>query len=129
MSDKILLVDDDLNMIKLLNMVLQEEYDVETANDIDEAKAKIFDEPNYSVIILDLKLGDESGYDLIKYTRVESNLEWIPIIVLSGLNKSEERIKSFKMKADDYVVKPFNPVELKHRIDRHISKYKLIKSK
>lgn len=129
MKTKILVVDDDQNMIKLLNMVLQEDYEVETANDIDEAKAKIFSEPNYAVIILDLRLGNESGYDLIKYTRVESNLEWIPIIVLSGLNKSEERIKSFKMKADDYVVKPFNPVELRHRIDRHIAKYKLIKAK
>jgi DNA-binding response OmpR family regulator len=126
MKDRILVIDDDENMIQLLDLVLKDEYDVHKAHDMDSAK-KAIKNSDFELMLVDLRLGGEDGHELITYIRKEIGLEWIPLMILSGRSKSDERIKCFEEGADDYMVKPFNPVELKHRIKRHIQKYAIIK--
>jgi two-component system, OmpR family, response regulator len=66
------------------------------------------------VVILDLKLGDEDGLDLVRALRANSNL---PIIVLTGhLREEVDRVVGLELGADDYLTKPFNPRELLARI-------------
>ena len=126
MKDRILVIDDDENMIRLLDLVLKDEYEVEKAGNLEEAKAAI-SKNEFDLMLLDLKLGGEDGTELISYIRDEMSLTWVPLMILSGKAKSDDRIKCFEKGADDYMIKPFNPVELKHRIKRHIDKYTLIK--
>ncbi|GAB5409013.1 MAG: hypothetical protein BalsKO_13780 [Balneolaceae bacterium] len=127
MSKKILLADDDESMVKLLDVILKKDFEVTSTYSVQEAKSKLA-ESDYDAVILDLNMPDENGFVLLDHIRNELNHEWLPVIVLSGKEKSEDRIQSFQHKADDYLIKPFNPVELRLRLDRLLSKYSILKS-
>ena len=124
-KESILVVDDDKNMTRLLEVVLEQSYKATIAHTIDDA-LRSFTNFSYSAVILDLNLNGEDGYSLISSIRTKS--KWLPIIILSGKEKSDERIKCFEAAVDDYLIKPFNPVELKLRLERSIARYKLIES-
>ena len=126
-KEKVLIVDDDENMTKLLNVLLKSNYDVGITFTVKEALEKI-EEIEYDAVLIDLNIPNESGYDFIEKVRENESLTWLPIIVLSGKEKSEDRIQSFQHKADDYLIKPFNPVELRLRLDRLLTKYAVLKS-
>lgn len=125
--EKVLIVDDDPNMTKLLNILLKTDYEVEISHTVKEALQKT-EHGGYDSIIIDLNIPNESGYELIEKVRENTSLRWLPIIVLSGKEKSEDRIKSFELGADDYLTKPFNPSELKLRLSLHLKKYQLLKN-
>lgn len=127
MSKKILLADDDESMIKLLDVILKKDFDVTSTFSVTEAKNKLA-ESDYDAVILDLNMPNENGFVLLDHIRKELKNEWLPVIVLSGKEKSEDRIQSFQHKADDYLIKPFNPVELRLRLDRLLTKYAVLKS-
>ena len=121
----ILVVDDDKNMTRLLEVVLEQDYSITIAHSINDALQQL-ETKNFTAAILDLNLNGEDGYSLIKSIRTLSS--WLPIIVLSGKEKSDDRIKCFNAGVDDYLTKPFNPDELKARLIRSISKYDAILS-
>lgn len=125
--EKVLIVDDDPNMTKLLNVLLKSDYEVEISHSVREALQKT-DQTKYDAVIIDLNIPNESGYQFIEKVREDVSLKWLPIIVLSGKDKSEDRIKSFELGADDYLTKPFNPIELKLRLALHIEKYQVLKN-
>ena len=127
MKKKILIADDDENMIKLLDVILKKDFDVITTNSVRKAKDELSAEIPEAVI-LDLNMPEENGMILLDYIRKDLGEKWLPVIVLSGKEKSEDRIKCFEHFADDYLIKPFNPVELKLRLERLINKYQLIKN-
>ena len=124
-KENILVVDDDKNMTRLLEVVLEPVYKPTIAHTIDDA-LKSFTNFKYSAIILDLNLNEEDGYSLISAIRTKS--KWLPILILSGKEKSDDRIKCLKAGVDDYLIKPFNPEELKLRLERSIARHKLIES-
>lgn len=124
-KESILIVDDDKNMTRLLEVVLEPFYKVIITYDLEEA-LKSFSNFTYSAVILDLNLNGEDGYSLISAIRTKT--KWLPIIILSGKEKSQDRINCLKAGVDDYLIKPFNPEELKLRLERSISRYKLIES-
>lgn len=121
----ILVVDDDKNMTRLLEVVLEQDYSITIAHSINDALQQL-ETKNFTAAILDLNLNGEDGYSLIKSIRTLSS--WLPIIVLSGKEKSDDRIKCFNAGVDDYLTKPFNPDELKARLIRSIAKYDAILS-
>ena len=69
-----------------------------------------------SVIIVDLAMPDMSGLDVIKEIRGNSYYDSLAIIVLSGKTESRERVECLNAGADDFMIKPFNPEELRARI-------------
>ncbi|MGB0347514.1 MAG: response regulator transcription factor [Balneolaceae bacterium] len=125
MKESILVIDDDKNMTRLLEVVLETSYKATIAHTKDDA-LKSFTNFSYSAVILDLNLNEEDGFGLISAIRTKS--KWLPIIILSGKEKSDDRIKCFKAGVDDYLIKPFNPEELKLRLERSIARHKLIES-
>lgn len=125
-QSKVLIVDDDQNMTKLLNVILKAEYEVDISHSVKDALKKM-DQENYDSVIIDLNIPNESGYQFIEKVRESASLKWLPILVLSGKDKSEDRIKSFELGADDYLIKPFNPTELKLRLGLHLEKFQILK--
>tara|TARA_A100001011_G_scaffold347953_1_gene385447 strand:+ start:3221 stop:3898 length:678 start_codon:yes stop_codon:yes gene_type:complete len=117
----ILVVDDDDRIRNLLKEYLNsKELIVSTANDANQAKKRleIF---KFDLIVLDVMMPGQSGYELTKEIRNKFN---IPIILLTAKGEVENRIKGLELGADDYLGKPFEPKELLLRINNIISKNK-----
>ena len=109
----ILVVDDDDRIRSLLKDYLStNSYFVSTAENADEAKTKIkyF---KFDIIILDVMMPGQSGYDLTK--EIKKSLD-VPIILLTAKSEVENRILGLELGADDYIGKPFEPKELLLRI-------------
>jgi len=73
-------------------------------------------------MILDIEMPVYSGKDLLKIVREDNSNINIPIVMLSGNEKTAERIECLNLGADDYLIKPFNPQELEARVNNLYSK-------
>jgi two-component system OmpR family response regulator len=110
----ILIVDDDLQIRKLLGRYLAEQgFRVTLASDKRTLNAAL-ESNDIKLIVLDVMLPDGSGLDICRDMRAEDSL--IPIILLTALKEDVDRIIGLEIGADDYLGKPFNPRELAARI-------------
>ncbi|MCA0389121.1 MAG: sigma-54 dependent transcriptional regulator [Bacteroidetes bacterium] len=116
MKDRILIVDDDLQYLRLVSTLLNDKFDVECAINSQECLNKI-ETSFYSAILVDLKLPKVSGFQLIKKIREEFD-QLIPIIVVSEQNDVQSVLKCMKSGANDFVPKVFDLDELVLKIDR-----------
>ncbi len=111
---KILLVEDERKIAETLKKGLTEQsYHVELCYD-GIIGQKLFETYPFDIIILDINIPGINGYELCKIIR--SRNERIPIIMLTALNSTDDKIEGFDAGADDYVVKPFDFKELLVRI-------------
>ena len=109
----ILVVDDDDRIRFLLKEYLNENnFIVSTAENSEEAKKKL-GYLKFDIIILDVMMPGQSGYELTE--EVKKNIK-VPIILLTAKGEVENRIKGLELGADDYIGKPFEPKELLLRI-------------
>lgn len=110
MADKVLIVDDDPAICKLLEKVLHSnDLETKVANSGKEALA-LLRSADFDLILMDVMLGDTEGFDVIKKIRSDGNST--PIIIVSGRNEDYDSIYGLSIGADDYVTKPFRPVVL-----------------
>ncbi len=114
---KILIIEDDELMIKILKFILNKEgYQLSVVMDGLSAVEQIHS-INPDMVITDLMLPYKSGLEVIRF--VKENFEKTPIIVLSSLGEEEHSVsEAFKLGADDFIAKPFNPNELILRVKR-----------
>ena len=112
MADRILVVDDEPDLLELVRVNLaQEGYRVQKASSGQVALAELRrNKPD--LLILDLMLPDLSGTDLCKKIRADRDLADLPIIMLTAKADEVDRVVGFEVGADDYVTKPFSPREL-----------------
>jgi two-component system, OmpR family, copper resistance phosphate regulon response regulator CusR len=111
---KILVVEDEAKVATFIKKGLQtQSFEAEIASDGEEAK-KLFSSHQFDLIILDLNLPDMSGLDVCKYVR-EYNTK-IPILMLTALGTVADKLSGFEVGTDDYMVKPFDFMELLVRI-------------
>ena len=109
----ILVVDDDDKIRSLIKQYLIEKgFLISTAENAEKAK-KIIEFFNFNLIILDVMMPGQSGYDLTKELKESKN---IPIILLTAKGEVENRIHGLELGADDYLGKPFDPKELLLRV-------------
>ncbi|MGE5164881.1 MAG: response regulator [Sphingobacteriales bacterium] len=109
----LLVVDDDRRIRDLLSRFLASEgYRVTTAETATDARAKL-NGLSFDLLILDVMMPGESGFDLAKAIRGDSN---VPILMLTARDAAESRIRGLEIGADDYLSKPFEPRELSLRI-------------
>jgi len=113
---KILIVEDDLYMQAILKEFLSTTYEIAISQDGMEALAFMQSGNVPDLIISDLNTPKLNGLELITQVKVSDFFKSIPIIILSGEDSSEKRIKCLDSGADDFIVKPFNPAELEARI-------------
>ena len=116
---KILIVDDEPNIVTLISRYVQREgYDIVTASDgreaIDKCKKEDFD-----VIIMDVMMPDTDGFTACKKIK---EFKDIPVIMLSARGTEFDKLFGFEVGIDDYVTKPFSPMELIARIKVVISR-------
>jgi two-component system phosphate regulon response regulator OmpR len=109
----LLIVDDDRRIRSLLSRFLQGEgYRVTTAETAADARARLAG-LDFDLLILDVMMPGESGFDLVKLIRTSST---VPVLILSARDAAESRITGLELGADDYVAKPFEARELSLRI-------------
>jgi|TARA_Y100000389_G_scaffold165328_1_gene169479 two-component system, OmpR family, phosphate regulon response regulator OmpR len=115
----ILVVDDDDRIRDLLKDYLKNNnYIVSTAENADQAKDKL-EYLKFDIIILDVMMPGQSGYELTKEIKKNMN---VPIILLTAKGEVENRIKGLELGADDYLGKPFEPKELLLRVKNIMNK-------
>lgn len=115
---KILIIDDEEDILKLISTVLTKEgfkniYTVETGNE----GLKLFQSINPDIILLDIMLPDKEGYEVCKKIRETS---MVPILFLSAKSEEMDRILGFALGGDDYITKPFSPKEVCYRVKAHL---------
>ena len=115
----ILVVDDDNRIRDLLKEYLNDnKYIVSTADNADNAKIKL-DQFKFDLLVLDVMMPGQNGYDLTKEIKEKIN---VPIILLTAKGEVENRIKGLELGVDEYLGKPFEPKELLLRINNVIKK-------
>ena len=105
---KILIADDDPDILRLMEKKVssQEDYDTVTAKDGEEAWEKIKKE-SPDVIVLDLTMPKMDGLDVLKNLRENPPTDkWQPVIIVSGRGDLDDRKKGFSLEADHYIIKP-----------------------
>lgn len=113
---KILIVEDDHLVAKHIKMTLKQSAFTSDHVLTGEEAIEYINTYDYDLIILDLILPDIQGYEVLKYLRHTKNLA-TPVLILSGLSESMEKIRGLNDGADDYLTKPFNAAELVARIN------------
>ena len=115
----ILVVDDDNRIRELIKEYLNDNnFIVSTAVDAENAKTKL-EHLKFNLVVLDVMMPGQSGFDLTKEIKRKINL---PIILLTAKGEAENRVKGLELGADDYLGKPFEPKELLLRIKNILSK-------
>ena len=119
---RVLLVEDDPTTSQSIEMMLSTAGMVLDTTDMGEEGLEIGKLYDYDIIILDLMLPDMDGYEVLRRLRA-SKVE-TPVLILSGLTESEEKVKGLGTGADDYLIKPFNKDELIARINAIVRRSK-----
>lgn len=117
---KILLVEDEIDMaISVSKLLGMRGWQVAVARGIEDA-INLVENEIFDICLLDLFLSDGHGEDLLKIL----NKHNIPVIVLTVIEETQQKVKCLRLGADDYVVKPFDPEELLARIEVVIRRFK-----
>jgi CheY-like chemotaxis protein len=121
-DDLILLIDDDKDIVRFLEINLRlEGFEVSTAHDGEDGLTKALDlQP--SLIVLDVMMPRMDGYEVCTRLRQDDRGRHIPVIFLTAKSLSTDRVMGLTLGADDYVIKPFDPTELVARIKTTIQR-------
>ena len=121
LSAHVLVIDDDKRLNKLLQKFLNENnHSVDTALDAKSAKIKM-SSVEYDIIILDVMMPGETGLELLPY--IEEKYK-TPVLMLSAMKDTKNKIEGLEKGADDYLGKPFEPKELLLRIEAILKRVK-----
>lgn len=117
---KILVVDDLLENLRLLSTLLLEEgYDVRRAPDGAMALSNV---PRFQpdLILLDIMMPEMNGYEVCAKLKADARTRDIPVIFLSALDLTFDKVKAFEVGAADYIIKPFHPAEVLARVKNQL---------
>jgi DNA-binding response OmpR family regulator len=116
MAERILIVDDDVDSLKLIGLMLQRQgYDIVVANNGQQALSRAHgDQPD--LIILDIMMPDMDGYEVCRRLRHDTSTQAIPIIMFTAKTMVDDKVAGFEAGADDYLTKPTHPAELASRV-------------
>ncbi len=116
MAHRILVVDDDKQIVRLVQSYLEKSgYTVLTAFDGDNA-LRVIRRERPDLIVLDLMLPGKDGWEITRVLRADANLAATPILMLTARVEDTDKILGLELGADDYLTKPFNPREVVARV-------------
>lgn len=123
--NKVLIVDDDPYIRELVKVLLKDEgFDVYEAMDGLDALAEI-DKRKIDMVILDIMMPKMDGWKLCTQLRQDYDF---PILMLTAKGETKEKVKGFQLGTDDYLLKPFDPLELVMRVKAVLRRYKIMAS-
>jgi DNA-binding response OmpR family regulator len=120
MRSKILVIDDD----PTLQMIAQQSlkgFEVVQAANVAEAKQAI-EQFQFYAILVDIELPDGDGLRLLSEMKAKDEFKNVPVFILSGRTDIQNKIMAFSVGADDYITKPFDPLELYARVNARVTK-------
>jgi two-component system OmpR family response regulator len=121
----ILIVDDDPNIRELVKVFLRDDgFEVAEASDGVEALAKL-EMLKADMVILDVMMPNMDGWELCRQIRAYYD---IPLLMLTAKGETAQKIKGFQLGTDDYMVKPFEPLELVVRVKALLKRYRIATS-
>lgn len=114
-NHRILVVDDEQDLCEILKFNLETEgYEVDTANSAEEAI--VLDIPSYDLLLLDVMMGEMSGFAMAKKLKADERTSKVPIIFLTARDTENDTVTGFNLGADDYISKPFSIREVLVRV-------------
>jgi sigma-B regulation protein RsbU (phosphoserine phosphatase) len=116
----ILVVDDNLLNLKLIEKVLTKEGYIALLADNGPDARRIAAQEHPDLILLDIEMPDEDGFEIIKKLKNDAATVTIPVIFLTGVSEVDVKLKGFELGAVDYIVKPFHPQEVLARVRIHL---------
>lgn len=125
---RLLIIEDNLSIASYIGSQFSDKYAVSYANNGDEGLAKAM-ELVPDLIITDLMMPGMDGLEMCRKVRSNEIIDHIPIIIITAKVTEEERIKGLKAGADAYLTKPFNPDELRTRVEMLIDRHRHLYSK
>ncbi len=128
-DERILIVDDDPWILRMVSTVLEKRgYTIFTASDGEEALARAR-QTRPHLIITDVTMPKMDGWTLVRALRSRPELALVPVIFLTARGGEEDRIRGFRLGADDYLAKPFRFEELDLRVDKALKKTQQVQAK
>lgn len=125
---RILVVDDDAWILRMVTTVLEKRgYIVETACDGEEAFEKAVESPP-NLLITDVMMPNMDGWSLVKALRGRPEFAFVPVIFLTALTSDDDRIRGFRLGADDYLPKPFRFEELDLRVAKTLQRMQVLEA-
>ena len=119
---KVLVVDDDPHIRRLAGTFLHNAgFDIVEAADGIEAMAKL-DEGRVDLVVLDVMMPNMDGWELCRHVRASYD---VPLLMLTAKDETSQKIKGFELGTDDYMVKPFEPLELVARVRSLLKRYRI----
>ena len=113
MKKTVVIVEDEHSIAEAERLILEEEYIVHVAHDGDEGLKKIA-HVKPDVVILDWMLPKKNGIDVCKEIRSNKMLKHTRVVMVTAKNSDKDEIQGMNIGADDYIMKPFEPLELLH---------------
>jgi two-component system response regulator VicR len=113
---KILVVDDEPDILELIKDILKSKYEVYTAKNVKEA-VSILEKIKIELIILDIMMPQIDGWDFLWMIRGSEKYREIPVIIVTARADAEDKLIGLKEGVKDYIVKPFLPNELINRVE------------
>ena len=116
MAEKILIIDDDVDTLRLVGLMLQRQgYEISAASNGTQGLAKALEErPN--LILLDVMMPDMDGYEVTRRLRKNPVTVSIPILMFTAKTQLDDKVIGFEVGADDYLTKPTHPTELQAHV-------------
>src|SRR5512146_1379763 len=116
MSEKILIIDDDLDTLRLVGLMLQRQgYQISAATNGQQGLEKAFEE-DPDLILLDIMMPDMDGYEVTRRLRQNPSTAATPILMFTAKTQLDDKVIGFEVGADDYLTKPTHPSELQARV-------------
>jgi pilus assembly protein CpaE len=123
MAGKVLVVDDDASVQRLLQYTLRQEgYEVVVAADGNEG-LRLWQHESPSLVLLDVGLRGLDGYEVATRIRAEEGPGHVPIIMLTAERDVQQKVRALRAGADDYLIKPFHPAELLARMKSLLARF------
>ncbi len=116
----VLIIDDDFTLLKMASEILRYEYAVSCVTSGEEALALMSEDFMPDVILLDVEMPVMNGFETLERLRGMEDAEDVPVIFLTGVNKTEAQLRGFSSGAVDYITKPFVRDILLARVRVHL---------
>lgn len=117
MKKSIVIIEDELNIANAEKLILDNDFNVHLAHDGEEGLKKV-KEVRPDLVVLDLMLPKLHGLDVCKSIRGDNSLKSTKIVMVTAKNEERDEIEGMDIGADDYIMKPFEPIELMHVVNQ-----------
>lgn len=126
--EKIVVIEDSLDYQKMVEVILAESFELFFFKDIESIVEKVV-EVGADLVLLDVMVPGGDGFEAVEKLRKSALTRDVPILFVTGRKTSDDVTRAFNLGADDYITKPFDPLEFRARIEARLKKAKSLKER